>query len=448
MPNDRAGLAVTADHSYMLATVQAIQEMQNPAVPGAIRADSTGGTILDCAKLYVEIAWDELFARSKVAALKNELAFSSCDPFWAECLATYEAFLLSDQSQPYTVYRDINDYVISNGFLDTATIAIISDWGTGVNDALVLLQQIAANFQPDVLIHLGDIYYSGLPAEDSDHFTSLISKVWPTSPPLIFTLDGNHDRYAGANGGYYPMIAGLNSQFSLPQPNSYFAIRNNFWQFVAMDTGYHDTDPYTVSTNLTYLEQSEIAWHLDKIKSNGMGVDASRNPSGVRGTILLSHHPLMSFLGVGHNSAGQPMAVNTNLANAFAPVFPLIDFWLWGHEHDLLIFEPYSIAQGQTLPAGRCVGAGAVPEFLPEGKAPANLVLPSSEPKPPQIVAGTELGNNGLVFNHAYAIVALQNAAATIDYYQVDSTNASPGAPPPLTRLSYRDTVSGPKATS
>ena len=102
------------------------------------------------------------------------------------------------------------------------------------------------------------------------------------------------------------MIASLNQGATLPQPNSYFALRNNFWQFVAMDTGYHDTDPFTVTSNLTYLEQSEIDWHLDKIRNNGVGVDTSVNPSGVRGTVLLSHHQLMSFTGVGNNPAGQP----------------------------------------------------------------------------------------------------------------------------------------------
>jgi Calcineurin-like phosphoesterase len=434
----------------MVASVQAIQELQNtpasaPAIP---RAASPVGTVLDCAKLAAEIAWDEIFNRTKVPALRNELTASTCDPFWAECLVVYEKFLASGQTQPYTVYTDINQYVLANCFPDKAKIAIIGDWGTGMNDAFVLLQQIADNFHPDVLVHVGDIYYSGLPSEDSDNFTALINEVWPGNPPLVFTLDGNHDRYAGTGGGYYPLIASLNKSAGLPQPNSYFALRNNFWQFLAMDTGYHDTDPYTVNTNLTYLEQSEIDWHLDKIRGNGVGVDTSMNPSGVRGTVLLSHHQLMSFTGVGNNPAGQPLAVNPNLANAFSPVFKLIDFWLWGHEHDLCIFQQYSMGPGQPLPAGRCVGASAVPIFPPEAGSPTGLVVPPSESAPPQIVTGTALGNNGTVFNHAYAIVTLDNAALSIDYYQFDSTDATPGNPPAPTALAYRDNVTAPRAAT
>jgi hypothetical protein len=456
LPQGRTGLGVTADHPYMVASAQAIQQLQNskalpaasPAATVATPAGGVVGTVLDCAKLAAEIAWDELFDRAKVPALKNELDASTCDPFWAETLVEYEAFLASGQTQTYTVYSDIADYVLENCFPDTATIAIIGDWGTGMSDALALLQQIESNFHPDVLIHLGDIYYSGLPSEDSGHFTALIGQVWPANPPLVFTLDGNHDRYAGTGGGYYPLIASLNPGAGLPQPNSYFALRNNFWQFVAMDTGYHDTDPFTVNSNLTFLEPSEVAWHLDKIQNNGVGVDTTINPSGVRGTILLSHHQLISFTGLGNNPAGAPLAVNSNLANAFSPVFNLIDFWLWGHEHDLCIFEPYSMGPGQPLPAGRCVGASAVPVFTPEAASPANMVFPASESGPPQIIAGTALGNNKTVFNHAYAIMTLTGAAIAIDYYQFDSTDATAGSPPAPTAPVYSEKVSAPLAAN
>jgi hypothetical protein len=447
LPPGRRGLGVTADHPIMKAATQAMDELQSapasaPAAPA--RAAGAAGTVVDCAKLVAEIAKDELVDRAKVPALKNELSASTCDPLWAECLTEYEAFLASGHTQPYTVYTDINQYVLSNCFPDTAKIAILGDWGTGMNDAIVLLQQIAANFQPDVLIHLGDIYYSGLPSEDSGHFSALINEVWPSNPPLVFTLDGNHDRYAGNAGGYYPLIASLNQKAGLPQPNSYFALRNNFWQFVAMDTGYHDADPLTVNSNLTYLEQSEIDWHLDKIRNNGAGINASINPSGVRGTVLLSHNQLMSFTGLGYNPAGQPLAVNPNLANPFASVFDLIDFWLWGHEHDLCIFAPYSMGPGQPLPPGRCIGASAVPVFTPEATSPANLVIPPGESEPPRVIQGTSLGDNGAVFNHAYAIVTVNNAALSIDYYQFDSTDATPGNPPAPTPLSYRDTAAAP----
>ncbi len=214
--------------------------------------------------------------------------------------------------------------MLPNCFPDTALIAVIADWGTGMNDALVLLQQIAANFEPDVLIHLGDVYYSGLASEDSGHFLNLINQVWPGDPPLVFTLDGNHDRYAGAAGGYYPLIASLNQASSLPQPNSYFALRNNFWQFVAMDTGYHDINPFTVDTNLTYLEPTEnrMAPRQDPEQATGLGVGI--HPliqAAFVAIVLLSHHQLISAVGVGNNSSGQPLAVNPEILPDPLPPF-------------------------------------------------------------------------------------------------------------------------------
>jgi hypothetical protein len=117
----------------MVASAQAIQQLQNaPATsPGIPRAAGIAGTIPECAKLAAEIAWAELFDTAKVPALKNELATSSCDPFWAECLVEYEAFLTLGQKQPYVVYTDINEYVLAGCFPDTAKIAIIGDWARG-----------------------------------------------------------------------------------------------------------------------------------------------------------------------------------------------------------------------------------------------------------------------------------------------------------------------------
>ena len=37
----------------------------------------------------------------------------------------------------------------------------------------------------------------------------------------------------------------------------YFAVRNQAWQFLSMDTGLHDRDPFTVAEAVTFLEQTE-----------------------------------------------------------------------------------------------------------------------------------------------------------------------------------------------
>ncbi len=86
--------------------------------------------------------------------------------------------------------------------------------------------------------------------------------------------------------------------------------------------------------------------------------------------------------------------------------------------------------------------------FPPETASPSNLVIPQSETGLPQVVSGTALGNNGAVFNHAYAIVALTGSVLSINYYQIDSTDATPGNPPPLTPIAYQDNVATPNAAN
>ena len=400
--------------------------------------------IMECAKLAAQIALYSVTDPAKAAVLRQELTDGTCDPLWAECLAVYDTWRITSQSQPYINYQNMNDFVIEQCFPDNASIAIIGDWGTGMNDALILLQQIAANFKPDVLLHLGDIYYSGLPDECAEHFTDLINKVWPDSghKPLVFTLNGNHDRYAGSNTGYYKLIADLNSDANKPQPNSYFALRNNYWQFVALDTGLNDSNPLTEAGNVTKLAPQEIPWHLDKIKNASATVDRTVNASGARGTVLLSHHQLFSFTGVGKDSNGHQMAVNPNLVEAFSPALNQIDLWLWGHEHALCIFEPYSNGPGQPLPTGRCIGASAVPIYLAQAaNPPADLVVPPGVAGPPQTIPGTDLGDNGTVFNYCYAMMKLAGPQLTLDYYQVDSTNSKPGNPPSLGGPLYSESI-------
>ncbi len=474
-----SGIGVTAQVPEMIATAQVVRHFDRTgnfdvAAPpqaaqgaGAALAAVAGGlaqsvaapaadpssVATQCAKLAAQIALYSVTDPAKASQLRDELADGTCDPLWAECLAVYQQWKLSSQEQPYINYQSIDDFVLEQCFPDNATIAVIGDWGTGMNDALILLQQIAQNFEPDVLLHLGDIYYSGLPSECKAHFTDLIDTAWPAGgakpQPLVFTLAGNHDRYAGSNGGYYELLKNLNTAAGKPQPNSYFVARNNFWQFVAMDTSLYDADPGATAagTALTKLVDQEVPWHLDKVNNNGANVDKQVNPGGARGTVLLSHHQLYSFTGVGKGGNGAPLAVNPNLVNALAPVFHWVDLWLWGHEHNLCIFEPYSIGPGQPLPKGRCVGASAVPMYLAQKPvAPANLVVPTGVDGPPRVVAGTGLGDNGTVFNYCYAMIRLAGPKLTIDYYQVDSTDARPGNPPPLAEPMYSETIEKPLA--
>src|SRR5262245_32202788 len=70
----------------------------------------------------------------------------------------------------YHDWRALGQDVATYGVLpfqlpDDAKVAVIGDWGTGLPDAIAMVGQIVDELAPDVLVHLGDVYYAGTPAE-------------------------------------------------------------------------------------------------------------------------------------------------------------------------------------------------------------------------------------------------------------------------------------------
>jgi hypothetical protein len=351
------------------------------------------GTAWKCNKLALQLAWAKLSGDANAAQqLADELTFGSCDPLWGECVQHYmEYFRLNKGNIPY---RSGGDYVLDVNLPQKATVALFADWGTGTQTAIDLLAQIARK-KPDMVFHLGDIYYSGTDTEMRSRFLDICRQLLNSTP--LFSLSGNHDMYSGG-AGYYWLVDQLGQQAS------YFCVRNANWQFLAMDTGYNDFDPFTVSSNVTRLTNEEALWQQTKIRE---GRDKKLR------TILLSHHPLFSAF----DPIGQE-AVNNLLLSQFQDCLPDVEAWFWGHEHRLSIFAPYS-----GLRRGRCIGCAAIPVFVEANSSMPKYPVPLL-PDPNNSGQPITLGNNGMVYNHAYAIVELNGPTARVTYYQdVDEQN-------------------------
>src|ERR1700682_1663426 len=309
------------------------------------QADSAGNVIGSCAKLAAEYVWAEITRDTlRASELEDELRFGTCDPVWTIALAIYLAWKASLAPIPYVRYSSLNDFVIPLPTKPDLIIGVIADWGTGLDDAKWVLSEVMKK-NPDVLIHLGDIYYAGTADENRQNFLSLVNAAAPNIP--VYTLSGNHDMYSGG-APYYWLFTELNTPAALQpyqQKASYFCLRSQNWQILAMDTGLHDFDPFTVNNNITFLDPQEAAWHLDKL-----------NNAGGRQTILLSHHQLFTAFGggIGQGPSGQPLAYNPKLNSVFGPFLGNIALWLWGHEHNFEFFNSYL-----GLNKGRCVGASA-----------------------------------------------------------------------------------------
>jgi predicted phosphodiesterase len=303
--------------------------------------------------------------------------FSSCDSRYANAAILYAKFLAKGSQIPYRRHKQLSDFVIEDLPKD-ATIGLLADWGTGQKEAQTVLQQVA-NKHPQVVIHLGDIYYAGTAFEVENYFyRPWRSILGQAGNPRTFSLSGNHDMYSGGDA-YYSLLD------KLAQPASYFCFRNNEWQIIGLDTGLHAK----LGLEPTSLEQSEAEWLVDKIENRGD-----------RKTILLSHHQVFS---ADEKFNGQ--SFNIPLYKQVASVLGKVDIWFWGHEHNLVLFEPY-----MNLQRGRCIGCGAFPVGTGE--------LPSIHANPDVPLKQVRLSMRGAFYQHGYVTIQLKGPAASVAYFQ------------------------------
>jgi hypothetical protein len=366
------------------------------------------GTVLTCASLglkYLEalIKGDSVAART----IEGQLGDAKCDLRWASTLGSYYTQYLSANGGrrpiPYRRPAAVGPGVIT--IKPDARIAIVGDWGTGGGPALSVARQMA-QLRPDMVIHLGDIYYSGTHRECQANFLDIVDEVFDranTHTP-IYSLAGNHDMYSGGEG-YYTLIDRLNSG-PLQQRASFFCLRSadNAWQLLGMDTGLNDYSPLSVTDTLTYLEPDEEQWHFERI---------AEFPGR---TILLSHHqPFSAFSQIGaENEEGRLCAHNPRLLASYQKLLSAgrpIPAWFWGHEHSLYVYQPHL-----DVVRGRCLGHGAIPVFAAE--APY-VALPKLD-NPPSLLSSVRIDAAGDVYGNGFAILQLDptKKAAEVRYYQ------------------------------
>ncbi len=383
--------AVTA----FCAKVETGQPIPDAHPTGLQVTEGLGEVAVYCSNIAVKLA--EALGKAIFGGNKDDIArrraqlgqFTDCDPRYAEAAEKYAEYFVLQQGQiPYKRHAKLSDFILTDKLPANATVALVADWGTGQDVAKNVLAQIARK-KPDVVIHLGDIYYAGTRFEVANYFLAPWQSILGASPAsqksATYSMSGNHDMYSGGQA-YYSVIQ------TLKQPASYFCLRNDNWQFLAMDTGLHDSQP--AAGTLTFLEDSEVAWLADKI-----------NNAGARKTVLLSHHQLFSaYEGLTKDGLNQPFY------DQLKPLLDRVTVWFWGHEHNLVIHEKYLGV------LARCIGHGAFPVGIDE--------LPTHPPIGNVPVANVQLGRGFAFYNHGYVIIELNGAAATVSYYQdTDETN-------------------------
>jgi hypothetical protein len=245
-------------------------------------------------------------------------------------------------------------------------LAILGDWGSGMYGAPFCAESIAGDTTGfDLVIHVGDVYYSGTGREVKQNFLSL----WPWSvkarTPAGVTFracNSNHEMYSGGK----PYLTRTVRRFG--QGSSAFALENRRWLLVGLDTAYREW----------HLAEDQVGW-LDRLLARDDG----------RRAVLFSHHqPYSHFEAIKGELHRQVDGVLARHPGKVAA-------WYWGHEHLGVVYDVYR-PWGLH---GRCVGHSGFPYFrnkalnsydrvdaedrdaaewlarLPEGSAPAALVV-------------------------------------------------------------------------
>ena len=123
---------------------------------------------------------------------------------WVECGWYLSQWYVVEQKS--AVYRDwtsqsdgLKYSLIPYQLPADAKILMIGDWGTGMSDAVAMLTDGVNAFKPDAIIHVGDIYYSGIPEECQEHVIDVINNLRHSTGLNLpfFTIPGNHEYYSG-----------------------------------------------------------------------------------------------------------------------------------------------------------------------------------------------------------------------------------------------------------
>jgi len=233
---------------------------------------------------------------------------------WAKSLLTWFKGLQPHQWQTAPASAD----AIPN----TSRVAVLGDWGSGLYGAPVCASSIQNDVKDyQVLLHLGDVYYSGTNDEIKDRFLGL----WPKKPGAINrACNANHEMYTGGYG-YFDLIL---KQFN--QPASYFALQNDHWLLVGLDSAYKEWE----------LVNDQVAWLTNLVAS-----------AGDRRVVLFSHHQLFSWADKAQTKMQSQLAELLNNKKIFA--------WYWGHEHRCVIYDQHPVWDIY----GRCIGHSGYPYF-------------------------------------------------------------------------------------
>lgn len=208
-------------------------------------------------------------------------------------------------------------------------LAVLGDWGGGVwtdnNVASTIADFICNELKPDITMHLGDVYYAGEKNDEQDYLLDL----WPTASLANFTLNSNHEMYPKGEG--YFETALKDAIFEAQQGKSYFALENDHWILVGLDTAFFASSADMFMSGV-----------IDETQKNFLAEVAIKG----KPVVVFSHHNPLDITGSETNALWDQ--VIDILGES-------LRYWYWGHLHAGAV---YSSLKGVN---GRVVGHGVIP---------------------------------------------------------------------------------------
>jgi hypothetical protein len=278
--------------------------------------------------------------------------YEAMDIRWANCLAAIGV-------RRWRTRHVFNDKPAQPFYIgNRARVVVLSDWGSGlprarrVSEAIrETLDEPAATNRDKHVVHLGDVYYSGLASEFENNFLA----DWPVKRKEAdvissWALNANHDMYSGG-WGYFDRLLGNDPRFKRQHDvdgnsSSFFSLENDHWLILGLDTGYHENLIFDAHD----LYGSQSQWVNERL-------GATPNKNG----ILLSHHQPFSFFEKGGEKLLEKL--EGPLTNG------RVRAWFWGHEHRCTLYEPR-----ENIEYPRCVGYGGIPFHVSKSDPPAGVI--------------------------------------------------------------------------
>jgi hypothetical protein len=278
---------------------------------------------------------------------------------------------------------------------DVCKVALLADWGAD-NDHAKRLGDLAMARGADIVIHLGDIYYSGSKAECEKFIENWPLKDVGGQPTAgkSFALNGNHEMYSLGRYYFSTVLDGLG------QEASYFTLSNNWWQIHGLDTAYV---PFSISggaADTTMKPQWD--WLLSSIQAN----PEKKN-------VFLSHNqPVSAHL--------PEFMAKYNLEQEYRQLLQLtrgdaIFAWFFGHEHRCTIYD-----DTKTLFKARLIGNGAIPHHPQEEVAPDEDE--TKTPCTPFIEVNKKALGDGTVAISTFALLSFNGSNCSVEYINEDGS--------------------------